>query len=94
MDKERNRHYNYERTAIFVFGVVFVIGLLVLAIIFSEPTDFQYMVFRIVLALAAAGVAVFVPGTIEAYAKKWVRAGGAIAVFVVVYFFSPASLGV
>ncbi len=91
MDKEPNRHHIYERTAIFVFGVVFVIGLLVLAIIFSEPTDFQYMVFRIVLALATAGIAVFIPGFIEAYAKNWVRAGGAIAVFVVVYFFSPAS---
>ncbi len=91
MDKEPNRHHIYERTAIFVFGVVFVIGLLVLAIIFSEPTDFQYMIFRIVLALATAGVAVFIPGFIEAYAKNWVRAGGAIAVFVVVYFFSPAS---
>jgi hypothetical protein len=44
------------------------------------------------LALAAAGVAAFIPGFIEVDVKNWVRAGGAIAVFVVVYFFSPANL--
>ena len=92
MAKGTERHRTYERVAVFVFGVVFVIGLLVLAILFSKPTDFQYMVFRIVLALAAAGVAAFIPGFIEVDVKNWVRAGGAIAVFIIVYFFSPANL--
>ncbi len=41
----------------FVFGVAFVVALLVLAIKFPNPALFQYNVFRIVLALAAAGVA-------------------------------------
>jgi hypothetical protein len=31
-------------------------------------------------------------GFIEVDVKNWVRAGGAIAVFFVVYFFSPADL--
>lgn len=82
----------YERVAVFAFGVVFVIALLILAIAFPEPTDFQYTIFRIVLALAASGVAAFVPGFIEVNVRNWVRAGGAIAVFVVIYFFSPAGL--
>jgi hypothetical protein len=82
----------WERIAIFAFGATFVTALLVRAVVFPEPTPFQYTVFRIVLALAAAGVAAFVPGFLEVRCKTIVRAGGALAVFVIVYFFSPAGL--
>jgi hypothetical protein len=82
----------YERIAVFAFGVVFVVALLVLAIAFPDPTIFQYTVFRIVLALATSGVAAFVPGFLEVDVGNWVRAGGAIAVFAIIYFFSPAGL--
>lgn len=78
--------------AVFAFGVVFIVALLVLAIAFPEPTPFQYTVFRIVLALAAAGVAALIPGFIELKIAAWIRAGGAMAVFVIVYFYSPAQL--
>ncbi|MEM9766179.1 MAG: hypothetical protein AAF968_27510, partial [Pseudomonadota bacterium] len=47
---------------------------------------------RIILALSAAGVAALVPGFIDVQYRQLVRAGGAMAVFVVVFFFSPASL--
>jgi len=82
----------YELTAVFTFGVIFVVVLLILAIVFPHPTPFQYLVFRIVLALAASGIAALVPGFIEVNVSKWLRAGGAIAIFVLVYFFSPADL--
>src|SRR5712691_5150601 len=82
----------WERIAIFAFGVAFVIVLLVLAVIFPQPTPFQYTVFRIVLALAGAGIAALIPGFIELAYKRVIRAGGALGVFVVLYFFSPASL--
>lgn len=82
----------------FVFGVAFVVALLVLAIKFPTPTPFQYSVFRIVLALAAAGVAAMIPGFINievsASTQLLIRAGGAIAVFVVGFFFNPAQLAV
>jgi hypothetical protein len=81
-----------ERLLAFSFGVIFVIVLLVLAIVFPNPTQFQYAVFRIVLALAAGGVASMIPGFLSAQVGTWVRAGGALAVFVVVYFYSPAQL--
>jgi hypothetical protein len=81
---------NQQRTA-FGFGVVFVVTMLVLAILFPNPTPFQYTVFRIVLALAAAGVAAMIPGILELEFAGWIRAGGALAVFVVVYFYNPAS---
>ena len=48
--------------------------------------------FRIVLALASAGIATFVPGFLRLKIKNWLSAGGALAVFAIVYFFSPATL--
>ncbi|HEV2549850.1 MAG TPA: hypothetical protein VGU20_21240 [Stellaceae bacterium] len=66
--------------------------LLVLAVYFPEPTPFQYLVFRIVLTAAASGFAAFVPGFLQIEYKNVVRAGGALGIFVIVYFFSPAAL--
>jgi hypothetical protein len=80
----------------FVFGVAFIVTLILLAIRFPRPTPFQYNVFRTVLSLAAAGVAAMVPGFIDVQigttAKLLIRAGGALAVFVIVFFFNPAKL--
>jgi hypothetical protein len=80
----------------FIFGVVFVVTMLVLAIVFPRPEPFQYMVFRVTLALAAAGVAAMIPGFItfnfNPSAAVLIRAGGALAVFVIVYFMNPAGL--
>lgn len=82
----------HERIAVFAFGVIFVIALLVLAIEFPKPEPFQYQVFKIVLALAAAGVAAMIPGFIEVDIPNWVKAGGALAVFVLVMYKNPAEL--
>ncbi len=87
-----SRRKRTERQAAFGFGVVFVITLLALAIAVPNPTPFQYNVFRIVLALAAAGVAATIPGFIQVTVHIWLRAGGALAVFAIVFFYNPASL--
>ena len=76
----------------FLFGIIFVIALLALALFVPDPTPFQYIVFRVVLALAAAGVAAMIPGFLQVEIGAWLRAGGALAVFVVVYFYNPAAL--
>lgn len=80
----------------FFFGLCFVAALLVLAVWFPEPTAFQYTVFRITLALAAAGIAGVIPGMIrlkmQPGAMLIIHAGGALAVFVIVYLFAPAAL--
>jgi hypothetical protein len=81
----------WERQAIFVFGIAFVVILIVLAIFFPNPTPFQYVVFRAVLALAAAGVAALIPGLLNVDIPA-VKAGGALAVFVLIFYFSPAGL--
>ena len=57
----------------------------------SQP---QFDILRIVLALAGGGVGAVIPGFLSVdmkpNAKLAVRAGGALAVFVILYFFSPA----
>jgi hypothetical protein len=95
-DTEKN--ISYKRTiplnliVVSIFGVVFIVVLLILSIVFPTPTIFMYTVFRIVLALAAAGVAAIIPGFIKVNIKSFIVAGGALAVFAIVYFFNPAQL--
>jgi hypothetical protein len=81
-----------QQRSAFLFGIAFVVVLLTLAIRFPNPTAFQYTIFRSVLALAAAGVAAMIPGFITLSISKWLRAGGALAVFAIVYFYNPAVL--
>lgn len=73
----------------YVFGVCFVVVLLVISFVQPEPSGFQYTVFRTVLALAGAGTVAVFPGFIEVRFGSWLRAGGALAVFAVLYFFNP-----
>jgi hypothetical protein len=78
----------------FVFGAVFMAALLVLAVAIPNPTLSQLEIFRITIALAAGGGAAIIPGLLDLHlgqgARFALRAGGALAVFVVVYFYSPA----
>lgn len=81
-----------ERYLAFFFGVMFLVAILVLAIFFPNPTPFQYTVFRVVLSLAAAGFATMIPGFLEVRLGNWLRATGAIAIFVIVYLVNPVAL--
>lgn len=87
---------NTEKTAIFIFGIIFICVILVISILYPEPKPWQYEVFRIVLGLAAAGIASSIPGTISVSISKKIpgaiRATGAIGVFIIIYFFSPVEL--
>lgn len=57
-----------------------------------HPTPFQRFAFRVVLSLAAAGVAAMIPGFLQLRLGSSLRAGGALGVFAVLYFLNPASL--
>ena len=70
-----------------IFGIVFLLVMLIIAIFFPHPSKFQLLVFRITLALAAAGVTAMIPGFIKVDIPKYVKAGGPIAVFVMIYWF-------
>lgn len=80
---------NWQMLLAFGFGILFVLALLVLTIFVPSPTDAQFFIFRVVLALAAAGIGAIIPGLIEVSVSTSVRAGGAIALFVLVYLFNP-----
>src|SRR4029077_13817790 len=78
----------------FAFGVVSLTAILVLAVAIPSPTVTQFESFRIVIALAAGGLAAVIPGLLDVRfggtGRFALRAGGALGVFVIVYFFSPA----
>lgn len=81
-----------ERLIAVVFGAIFVATIIVIALFVPNPSPFQYTVFRIVLAIAAAGFVSMTPGFISMEVSKFIRAGGALAVFVIVFFYAPAAI--
>ena len=94
--KKQRKLPQWEKITGFVFGVVFVSVLLALAVIFPEPTATQYATFKTILALSAAGLGGILGGFIQvngAFQKLTVRAGGALALFIVVFFFTPTPPG-
>lgn len=91
----KNKAKNFmqrDKLLSFIFGVGFMIVMLVIAFVKPDPSQFQYSVFRTVLALAGAGIGAVIPGFLQVSVKSWIRAGGAIAIFVLVYFWNPAQL--
>ena len=78
----------------FLFGSVAIAVVLWLAFGTTSLTDPQSHILHTVLALAAGGVAAVLPGflrlNMKVGTKLALRAGGALAVFLVVYFCSPA----
>jgi hypothetical protein len=81
-----------ERKLAFFFGVGFLLMLMVITLFYPNPTTFQYTFWRIILALAGGGFTAFVPGFLTVEISTWIRAGGALATFAVIYFFEPAKL--
>ena len=81
-----------EKIAAFIFGVVFVVVMLYINLYVPNPTETQWFTFRVVLALAAAGVGALLPGLLSMTVPPYIRAGGALALFIVVYWFNPPKL--
>jgi hypothetical protein len=73
----------------FVFGVVFIVTMLAFAVFDPYPSGFSEWIFITVLALAAAGVGSVIPGMLNVD-LPYVKAGGAIALFAVVFLLKPA----
>jgi hypothetical protein len=86
--------FRFEMSLAFVFGCVALAAVLWLAFTAEALSEQQVEILRIVLALAGGGVGAVIPGfldlSMKASSKLAVRAGGALAVFVVLYFWSPA----
>ena len=78
----------------FLFGSLAIAAVLWLAFRNASLTEPQFDILRIGLALAGGGVGAVIPGFLELNmkigTKLALRAGGALAVFVVLCFWSPA----
>jgi|SRR5882724_7289004 len=86
---------------VFIFGVIFIFFLLVIGVFIlvrgdDKPVPAAAMfIFRVVLALAGAGFAAILPGFLSLQAKfaeVALQAGGALAVFIVIYRINPPVL--
>jgi tetratricopeptide (TPR) repeat protein len=86
------RPFDLQMLLGFLFGLIFVSVLLLIAYVTPSPTDFQIFVYRTIMALAAAGIGAIIPGFLFVQISNYVRAGGAIACFVIVYLINPPSL--
>lgn len=70
--------------------MAFLIAVIAVALYLPNPTYFQYLIFRLVASLSAAGVVAVMSGFLEIKFGGWLRAGGALAVFAAVFWTNPA----
>jgi len=97
MKYKENPHSSlWEKIVACSFGISFIIIMLLIAISFPNPTDFQIFIFRVVLALSASGIGAVIPGFINVEMTRekhlLLRAGGAIALFLLIYLINPPAL--
>lgn len=80
----------------FAFGSGALVFLLIVAVFIENPSPLLILVSRVILAIGCASVAAALPGFIDLelspHTDIVVRAGGAMAVFVLVYLVNPGSL--
>lgn len=73
-------------------GSAGLIAMLIIAAIYPNPSDFQQRIYVVFLALSAAAFAAAIPGMLQVALSLTgivLRAAGALAVFVLVYFNDP-----
>jgi hypothetical protein len=78
---------DWEKITLFVFGTFFFIVLLAMAWVDPHPSASSWYIYIWVLAMAAGGVAALLPGAIEVKLNPGIRAGGAVAIAVLVIYF-------
>ena len=76
-----------NRLLLFIFSMVFIIGLLFLTYVNPAPSEQQWFMYLCVLALGGAGFAAFLPGSIEWQLQPGLKATGALAVLLIVFFY-------
>lgn len=89
---ETERRNMVEKVLAFIFAIV-AFGLLVAsAVIYPEPTEYQWQVFRTLLSVAAGGFAAVLPGALGVeftWGGITLRATLALGVWLIVYLFAP-----
>ena len=77
----------WEKVTLFAFGTAFFTVLIAIALLDKHPSKSSWYVYTCVLAMAAGGVGALLPGAINVNLHPGIRAGGAIAIFVLVFFY-------
>jgi hypothetical protein len=92
MKADQNAHWFNPLT--FLAWWVLITGVFIgyVSVAYPQPDPIQFTVIRLLFALLAASLASILPGFMHVAAHKWVTAAGALAVFIIVYFLSPARL--
>lgn len=75
-------------------GGLLLVIVLILTFVFDKPTPFQQAIIWATFSMALAGLAAIIPGFLQIDWRKraGLAAGGALAVFVLVYFFPPSPI--
>lgn len=85
----------WEKITMIASGAIFLLVILALAVLVPEPKPFQIFAFRVVLAVAASAFGCAIPGLLHIegrVAMFTLRAGGALALALLVYKFNPPEL--
>src|SRR5690242_20511838 len=79
----------------FILGILGIASMVRLAVAIPEPTEAQFNVIRTVIALGGAACTMTLTGFLSIKvplpAKGSIVGGGTLAVFLVLYFFNPAT---
>jgi hypothetical protein len=77
----------WEKITLFAFGTFFLLVLLVISWFDRQPSPSSWFIYISVLAMAAGGIAALLPGAINVTINPGIRAGGALAIAVLVFYF-------
>ena len=83
---------NPSNIVVSILGVMLVGVVLRISFAITQPNGLQCFILRVVLSLASAAIAAGIPGFINVEIGPGIRAGGALAVFLLVYAFNPPAL--
>lgn len=73
-------------------GLVLVFLSFAFAMFMDNPSQFKIFIIRSTFAVGCAALASFVPGWINVNVKGYIKAGGAIAIILIFYFFNPPAM--
>ncbi len=77
----------------YIFGAVGVVAVVAISMLTPELTKFQRAVLWSLFAMSLAGIASVVPGFINVRFRKYLVAGGGLAIFALIYLASPTDPG-
>lgn len=71
---------------------ILLVSIFIIALLIPYPSQFQYTIFRIIISLAAGGIAAFFTGFLTVEWSNKIKAGNGFGVFIVVYLIAPAAM--